>query len=122
MFCPTCGSQNSETAGFCASCGNPLKPASATGGNAYGTPPPPPPPPPSGGNPGGDQGADTILKIVAFCFPIVGVILYFVWKQEKPKSANDVCKFAAIGFGVGIVLYVMMMAMGLMASMSGGGY
>ncbi|MBK9015904.1 MAG: zinc-ribbon domain-containing protein [Saprospiraceae bacterium] len=25
MFCPKCGSQNSETAGFCASCGNPTK-------------------------------------------------------------------------------------------------
>ena len=57
-----------------------------------------------------------MLKIVSFCFPIVGLVLYFVWKNEKPKSASDVCKFAAIGFGVGIVLYILMMALGLMAA------
>ena len=121
MFCPKCGSQNSETASFCASCGGTLKPAANTGGNAFGTPPPPPTPP-TGGNPGGDQGADTILKVVAFCFPIVGLVLYFVWKQDKPKSASDVCKFAAIGFGVGVVLYILLMAFGMMAGMAGGGY
>ena len=121
MFCPKCGTQNSETAGFCASCGTPLKStASNTGGNAFGTPPPPPPP--SGPGPGNDPGADTVLKIVAFCFPIVGLVLYFVWKNEKPKSANDVCKFAAIGFGVGIVLYILMMALGMMAGGLSGGY
>ena len=117
MFCPKCGTQNSETAGFCASCGATLKPSSSTGGNAYGTPPPPPPP--AGGNPN-DPGADTVMKIVSFCFPIVGLILYFVWKQEKPKSANDVCKFSAIGFGVGVVIYILMMALGLMAGAAGG--
>jgi hypothetical protein len=120
MFCPKCGTQNSEAAGFCTSCGASLKStSSSTGGNAFGTPPPPPP---SGGGPNNDPGADTILKVVAFCFPIVGLVLYFVWKNEKPKSANDVCKFAAIGFGVGIVLYIIMMAFGMMAGAMGGGY
>ncbi len=121
MFCPKCGSQNSETAGFCVGCGATLKPTGATGGNAFGTPPPPPPPHPSGG-PGNDPGADTVIKIVSFCFPIVGLILYFVWKQEKPKSANDVCKFAAIGFGVGVVLYILLAALGLAAGAVGCGY
>ena len=118
MFCPKCGSQNSDTAGFCVSCGAPLNPASNPAGNTFRTPPPPPPA--GGPGPGNDPGADTVMKIVSFCFPIVGIILYFVWKQEKPKSASDVCKFAAIGFGVGVVLYILMMALGLMAGAAGG--
>ncbi len=130
MFCPKCGSQNSETAAFCVSCGATLKPTGTTGGNAFGSTPPPPPPPPPGGNyggnfggtPNGDPGADTIMKIVSFCFPIVGLVLYFVWKNEKPKSAKDVCTFAAIGFGVGIVLYIIMAVLGLAAGAVGGGY
>lgn len=66
-------------------------------------------------NPNPGQGADTIMKVVSFCFPIVGAILYFVWKNEKPQAAKDVCKFALIGFGVSIVLYIIMMVMGVAA-------
>lgn len=117
MFCPKCGTQNSESAGFCSSCGAPLKPAASTGGNAYGSTPPPPP---AGGNPN-DPGADTVMKIVSLCIPIVGLILYFVWKNEKPKSASDVCKFAAIGVGVEILLYFLMVMFGVMAGLAGGG-
>ena len=63
------------------------------------------------GNPS-DQGADTVLKVVSFCIPIVGAILYFVWKSEKPKAASDVCKFALIGFGVNMLFYIIMAVLG----------
>lgn len=62
-----------------------------------------------------DKGADTIYKVLAFCFPIVGAILYFVWKSDKPKAASDVCKMALIGFGVGIVLSILMQVLGYAA-------
>lgn len=63
-----------------------------------------------------EKGADTIVQILSFCFPIVGAILYFVWKNEKPKAASQVCKMAAIGFGVSLLLYIIMMVLGVAGS------
>jgi hypothetical protein len=78
MFCPKCGSQNSDSAGFCASCGNPLKPAANTGGN-FGTPPPPP------SNPNFSSGTGVkpknwmteaiIVTVAGFIFSCLGGIL-----------------------------------------------
>jgi hypothetical protein len=48
MFCPRCGSQNTETTKFCRQCGLPLQPISgyvASGGTGALAPAPPPPPP-----------------------------------------------------------------------------
>ncbi len=47
MFCPRCGSQNTETTKFCRQCGLPLTQITsyvATGGTGALTPAPPPPP------------------------------------------------------------------------------
>jgi hypothetical protein len=46
------------------------------------------------------------LKIVSICVPIVGAILYFVWKQDHPKKSKQACNFALIGLGVNIVLSI----------------
>lgn len=108
MFCPNCGSQNNDSATFCASCGTALKPQQAAN---YGSPAPKP------GNGNNEQGAETIVQVLSFCFPIVGLVLYFVWKDDKPKAASQVCKMAAIGFGVGIFFYIVMM---VIAAAAGG--
>lgn len=109
MFCPNCGTQNDDQATFCSSCGTALK---TQQGSSYSSTPTP-----GGGNE--DKGAETIVQVLSFCFPIVGLVLYFVWKDDKPKAANQVCKMAAIGFGVGVLFYIIMMVIGIAA---GGGY
>ncbi len=125
MFCPNCGTQNADTAAFCANCGSPLKSTSMPGGGGS-QPNPNPTPPPGNYNPNPNpgynpnpnpnpQGADLIIKILSFCFPIVGLVLYFVWQKERPQAAKDVCTWAAIGFGVGVVFYIIM-------ALAGGGY
>ena len=48
--------------------------------------------------------------ILAFLFPIVGWILYFAWRNERPNAASQVAKWAWIGFGVGFVLNLIAMA------------
>lgn len=47
-----------------------------------------------------------LLKIVSFLLPIVGAILYFVYRNEAPRKAKSACNFALIGFVVGIVLNI----------------
>jgi len=37
------------------------------------------------------------VKISACLFPLVGLILYLVWKDEKPQSATTACRWALIG-------------------------
>lgn len=45
--------------------------------------------------------------ILAFLFPIVGWILYFVWRGEKPKKAGAVCTWAWIGFAANILITIL---------------
>lgn len=40
--------------------------------------------------------------LLGCCIPIVGLILYLVWKDQKPKTA----KAAGIGALVGVILVV----------------
>jgi hypothetical protein len=48
-----------------------------------------------------------LLNLVTCCFPIVGIILYFIWKDEKPRSATSVCIWALVGFFVVPIVYVL---------------
>ncbi len=70
----------------------------------------PPPPPPPSGSPFQDMNhvddLGTGLKIVSFCFPIVGFILYFVKKNEQPVSAKQACTFGLIGFTLGLIFNI----------------
>lgn len=47
--------------------------------------------------------------ILAFLFPIVGWILYFAWKDERPNAASQVAKWAWIGFGTGFLINLIAM-------------
>ena len=47
--------------------------------------------------------------ILAFLLPLVGWILYFAWKNERPNAASQVAKWAWIGFGVGFLLNLIAM-------------
>lgn len=53
-----------------------------------------------------------ILKIVSFCIPLVGAILWFINKDKNPKAAKSACTFAIIGIVVGIVINVIVTIVG----------
>ena len=42
--------------------------------------------------------------VLGCCFPIVGLILYIVWKDTKPKSGKKAGIGGLIGFTIGTVL------------------
>ena len=50
------------------------------------------------------------LTIVSFCFPIVGAVLYFVYKGKSPDKANTACYAALAGFVLGILIRLVTMA------------
>lgn len=44
-----------------------------------------------------------VLKIVCLLLPLVGVILYFVWRTSAPNKAKSAIMFAGIGFIVNFI-------------------
>lgn len=51
----------------------------------------------------------TGLNILSFLFPIVGWILYFVFKSESPEKAKGCGIWGLVGFGLGLFFNLMMM-------------
>ncbi|WP_343531607.1 hypothetical protein [Pedobacter sp.] len=53
-----------------------------------------------------DEDLSTGLKILSFCIPLAGAIIYFTKKENEPVAAKSACNLALIGFGVGIILNI----------------
>ena len=45
-------------------------------------------------------------QVLAFFLPVVGLILFLVWQEERPIKAKRVGKWALIGFIVGVILAI----------------
>lgn len=64
----------------------------------------------------------TGLKILSFCVPLAGLILYFTSKDEYPKKAKTACYASLIGVGVILILSILLSALGFIGAAAGGGY
>lgn len=45
--------------------------------------------------------------LLGFCIPIVGLILYLVWKDSTPLKAKSAGKGALVSVIVGVVFYIL---------------
>lgn len=50
----------------------------------------------------------TGLTILSFCIPIAGAIVYFSKKDAQPNAARSACHAALWGFGIGLVLNILL--------------
>ncbi|RZJ48686.1 MAG: hypothetical protein EOO44_20255 [Flavobacterium sp.] len=57
-------------------------------------------------NDNSQEDLSTGLKVLSFCIPLAGAIIYFVKKNDEPVAAKSACNMALIGFGVGIILQI----------------
>ena len=87
MFCEKCGKEVHDEAVVCVHCGCSLKSSAELSAD--------------------NEPLDGVVKVVSFCFPIVGGILYFVHMNKSPQKAKDACNMALWGIGVGIVLNIL---------------
>ncbi|MBR5233970.1 MAG: zinc-ribbon domain-containing protein [Clostridia bacterium] len=118
MFCTSCGKEFQNDMNFCPYCGTP---AAGNGQNTqnynngyyqqpygngqyYGNQPP------YGYNPPVPDVPSAGFNALGFFIPIVGLILYLVWKDTTPKRAKAVGKWALISFIIGFVFYIIMVA------------
>ena len=93
-FCKNCGAQIDDNAVVCTSCGVAQNTAPAVVDN--------------GGFGWGALGC---------CLPIVGLILFLVWKDTKPKTAKAAGIGALVSVIIAIVYYVVMLVLGVGLSM-----
>ena len=90
-FCKNCGNQLADGAAFCSNCGTAQNAAPVQNTNA-------PAPVDNGGFWWGALGC---------CVPIVGLILFLVWKDTKPKTAKSAGKGALISVIISVVVYIL---------------
>jgi hypothetical protein len=55
----------------------------------------------------------TGLTILSFCIPLAGAIIYFSDKEKSPNKAKTACYAALIGFGIGLVLNIIIRVAGV---------
>ena len=61
---------------------------------------------------GKEDKLSTPLKVVSFCIPIAGAIIYFTSKDKMPLKAKSACHSALWGLGIGILLNILMVVFG----------
>ncbi len=132
MYCPTCGSRNSDTARFCGNCGQTLQERAPREQPPVPEPPPPPPTPepPSDSGPGyrpfRDAGVASThvpnylvqaILVTLFCCVPFGIVAIVYAAQVNGKVAmsdmegawrtsRSAKNWAWISFGVGLVITV----------------
>lgn len=97
-YCSNCGKEIDEKAVICVNCGvaqQPLQPAqsgtSDTGGAGW--------------------------TLLGCCIPLVGLILFLVWNDKKPKNAKAAGIGALISVGISIVYYIVVALAGASSAM-----
>lgn len=85
MFCKNCGKEMPDNVTSCQNCGAQINNPEDTGNNGW--------------------------LCLGFCIPIAGLILYFVWKNQKPKTAKKCITGFLVSLVVTIILYVVYFAL-----------
>lgn len=100
-FCKNCGAELNENQKVCLKCGamvdDEVKPAEVDSGSVS-------------------------WGFLGFFIPIVGIILYFVWKSSKPRSAKQAGRGALVSICISIfssILYAILTATVLVGSAGG---
>ena len=86
MYCSHCGKPIPEGADYCLNCG------CAVNGSA----------------PNKDDSSSFGFALLGFLFPLIGLILYFVYEDKRPKRAKSVGKGALAGVITGIVVSILL--------------
>ena len=108
-YCRNCGTQLDDQASFCHNCGTaqnaaPVQNAYTPNQNTYNNYNPVTPAPVDNG--GFWWGA------LGCCVPIVGLILFLVWKDTKPKTSKAAGIGALVSVILGVVIYITTFALG----------
>jgi uncharacterized membrane protein YvbJ len=95
-FCSNCGKEVNEDQDVCLSCGKSLN--NRIHKKAY-----------------EETGSTTGYAVLGFFVPIVGLLLYLLWKEERPRASSSAGKGAFIGFIINILFTIFIIVIFLSA-------
>ena len=87
MYCSHCGKPIPEGADYCLNCG-----CAVNGGS----------------RPSENDSSSFGFALLGFLFPLIGLVLYFVYDDKRPKRAKSVGKGALVGVITRIVLSILL--------------
>ncbi|MFP3918057.1 zinc ribbon domain-containing protein [Lysinibacillus telephonicus] len=83
MYCPNCGDQISAYAEVCPKCGVRVKETSSSG----------------------EDKPNIAVNLISFCcIPILGIVMFFVWKDNKPRAAKSALIWALVSIVLWFIL------------------
>ena len=98
MYCKNCGNEIDDKAVICPNCGvatdNNLSSSNDTGSIGWG--------------------------ILGCCIPVVGLVLFLVWRDTKPKNSKAAGIGALVSVCIGILWYVLAIVVGISAGFASG--
>lgn len=99
-YCKNCGQQIDNNAAICPYCGvaqsnTPVKA-------------------PAGGN---SSTQNLGWGLLGCCIPLVGLILFLVWKDEKPDASKAAGIGALVSVGVSVAFYIISIIIGVFAGL-----
>lgn len=104
MYCPNCGTSIDKNAEVCVNCGvNVLKLNTQT-------------------IPMNDRPNIWVNLLSLCCIPLLGIIMFFVWKEKQPKAAKSALIFGLIGLFISIIFSIIMFLLGFAAEMMNDSY
>lgn len=84
-FCKKCGTELNESDRVCGNCGTPVGSTNQLTTNST------------------EDTGNFGWGLLGFCIPIVGLILFLIWREEKPLNAKAAGIGAIIGFIIGFI-------------------
>lgn len=89
-FCSNCGSPVDENQDVCLNCGKSLNYSSKQKNVMV------------------EKGNTTIFGVLGFFIPLAGLILFVLWKDERPKAGKAAITGAVIGFILAVCFGVLL--------------
>ena len=107
-FCSYCGSQMEDTAAVCPNCGEVQQFASGRVIQSNTVP-----------SQGGTDSGSIGWGVLGCCIPLAGLILFLVWKDQKPRNAKMAGIGALVSVAAGVIMYVLLAILGVGLGMMG---
>ena len=107
-YCSHCGAELLDEAVICPKCGCSCKANKVNSINS------------------GEDNPETWMKVLSFFIPVVGLILFLVWMDDKPMSSKACGKWALIGaitltcIGIAASIIMSLFMLGVFGAVSGG--
>lgn len=60
-----------------------------------------------------DDKGGFLWGLLGCCIPVVGLVLFLVWRDNKPKTAKAAGIGAIVGVVVGVIFYILMAVLGI---------